>query len=103
MKALTVLLYGMGNMSYRMIARPLGTSHVSVYEWISAETKRLPEPEMPADVALVNVDKVWHFLKKRAKNFGSSEPLILLSGEFFPGCSGIVMMQPSKNFSTKSA
>ena len=103
MKALTVLLYGMGNMSYRMLARLLGTSHVSVYERIRAEAEKLPEPERPADVERVNVDEMWHFLKKRAKHFGSSERLILLSGEFFPGYSGIVMMQPSKNFSTKSA
>lgn len=102
MKALTILLYGMGNISYRMIAKLLGTSHVSVYEWIRAEAENLPEPEMPADVAWVNVDEMWHFLKKRAKNFGSSERLILFSGEFFPGCSGIVMMQPSKGFSIKS-
>lgn len=103
MKALTLLLYGMGNMSYRMIARLLGTSQVSVYNWIKDEAEKLPAPEMPADVELVNLDEMWHFLKKRAKNFGSSERLILLSGEFFPGCWGIVMMRPSKDFSIKSA
>ena len=101
MKALTILLYGMGNMSYRMIARVLGTSHVSVYEWIRAEAEKIPEPKMPADVELVNIDEMWHFLKKRATSFGSSERLILLNGEFFPGCSGVVMIQPFKDFSTK--
>lgn len=103
MKTLTTLLYGMGNMSYRMIARLLGISHVAVYEWIKAEAEKLPEPEMPADVELVNIDEMWHFLKKRARNFGSGGRLILLSGEFFPGFWGAVMMQPAKGFSTKSA
>ena len=31
MKALSILLYSMGNMSYRMIGKLLDTSHVSVY------------------------------------------------------------------------
>ncbi len=103
MKALTLLPYGMGTISDRMIAKRLGTSPVSVDEWIRAEAERLPEPEMPADVEWVNIDERWHVLKKRAKRSGSSEPLIRLSGEFFPGCSGVVMMQPSTSFSTKSA
>ena len=103
MKALAILLYGMGNMSYRMIARLLGTSHVSIYEWIRTEAEKLPEPEIPADVELVTLDEMWHFLKKRAKNSGSGEQLILLSGELWPGCWGAVMMQPAKGFSIKSA
>ena len=103
MKALTILLYSMGNMSYRMIARLLGTSHVSVYEWIKAEAEKLPEPGMPANVQLVNIDEMWHFLQKKHKNSGSGERLILLSGAFFPGFWGAVMMQPAKGFSIKSA
>lgn len=43
------------------------------------------------------------FSKKRAKNSGSCERLILLSGEFYPGCWGAVMMQPAKGFSIQSA
>lgn len=81
-------------------------THVSARDyqkWIRADAEMLPEPEMPADVELVNVDEMWHVLKKSAKNLGSSERLILLSGECFPGCSNVVMMQPSKGFSTKSA
>jgi transposase-like protein len=103
MKALTILLYGMGNMSYRMIARLLGVSHVSIYEWIRAEAEKLPEPQMQADVELVTLDEMHHFLKKRAKNSGSGERLILFSGELYPGCWGAVMMQPAKGFSIRSA
>jgi hypothetical protein len=101
MRVLTLLLYGMGNMSYRMIARLLGVSHVSVYAWIKAEAKKIPEPKIPADIDVLNLDEMWHFLKKRAKNCGYSERLILLTGEFYPGCWGAVMMQPSKDFSIR--
>jgi transposase len=102
-KSLALLLYGMGNMSFRMIGRLLGVSHVSAFEWIKAEATKLPQPEMPADIELVNLDEMWHFLKKRAKNSGCSGPLILLSGAFYPGCWGAVMLQPAKGFSIKSA
>jgi transposase-like protein len=102
-KALALLLYGMGNMSFRMIGRLLGVSHVSAYEWIKSEAAKLPQPEVPTDLELVNLDEMWHFLKKRAKSSGSSGRLILLSGAFYPGCWGAVMLQPAKNFSLKSA
>jgi transposase len=64
MKALAVLLYGMGNMSFRMIGRLLGISDVAVLKWIRAEASALPEPAVPAKVVTVEVDEMWHFLKK---------------------------------------
>ena len=102
-KSLALLLYGMGNMSFRMIGRLLGVSHVAVFEWIKAEAGKLPQPEVPADLEVVNLDEMWHFLKKRVKSSGCSEPLILLSGAFYPGCWGAVILQPAKNCSIKSA
>ena len=64
MKALAVLLYGMGNAGYRMIARLLGVSHVSVYGWIRAEAAKLPEPEMSGETVVLTLDERGHFLKK---------------------------------------
>lgn len=103
MKALTLLLYSMGNMSYRMIGRLLGTSHVSIYQWIRAEAEKLPAPKVPAEVEVVILDEMWHFLQKKRKNSGSGEPMILSSGELWPGFWVAVMMQPAKNSSNKLA
>ena len=64
MKALAVLLYGMGNMSFSMIGRLLGVSNVAVLKWVRAEASALPEPEVPAQVVTVEVDEMWHFIKK---------------------------------------
>jgi transposase-like protein len=102
LKALTLLLYGMGNMSYRMIGRLLGVSHVSIYQWIQAEAGALPEPEVPAEVAVVNLDEMWHFLKKRLQNSGFGELMTLCVGAPSPGCWVAVMMQPANAFSTRS-
>lgn len=67
MKALAVLLYGMGNMSFCSIARLLNVSDVAVLKWIRAEAAKLPEPERAADVVLLTIDEMWHFLKKKTE------------------------------------
>ena len=96
MKALSILLYSMGNMSYRMIGKLLDTSHVSVYEWIRGEAEKLPVPTVVADVEVVMLDEMWHFIQKKYKNSGSGARMILSSGEPWPGFWVGVMMQPAK-------
>ena len=65
MKALALLLYTMGNMSFCGIGRVLQVSDVSVLRWVRAAALALPAPEMPADVDLVNLDEMHQFIKKR--------------------------------------
>ncbi|MBK7984981.1 MAG: hypothetical protein IPK09_15390 [Candidatus Competibacteraceae bacterium] len=66
-KALATLLYAMGNMSFCGIARLLGVSDVAVLKWIRKEAEALPAPEMPANVEVVMLDEMHHFLKKDRK------------------------------------
>lgn len=103
MKALAALLYAMGNMSFCGIARLLGVSDVAVLKWIRKEAEQLPAPAMPANVDLVMLDEMHHFLKKRLQNSGSGGPMTLSSGELCPGLWVGVMMQPVKSSSPKSA
>ena len=103
MKALAVLLYGMGNMSYGMIARLFGVSEVSVYKWIKAAASALPEPEVPADVEIVQLDEMWHFVDGKKTNAGCGEPSIRSSGEPWPGFWVSVTMRPAQGFSRKLA
>src|SRR5881397_3164663 len=50
MKALAVLLYGLGNVSQGMIAKLLGVSHVAVYKWVRAAGEGTPAPSAtPSD------------------------------------------------------
>ncbi len=103
MKALAVLLYSMGNASYGMIARLLGVSEVSVYKWIRKEATSLPEPEVPADVEVVELDEMWHFVNGKKTNTGSGGLSIRSKGEPWPGFSVDVTMRPAANSSTGSA
>src|SRR3954452_6586093 len=99
MKAMAVLLYAMGNMSFGMIGRILGVSDVSVLRWVRAEAQALPEPDVPADVKVL-VQSPGHrrdvaFREKRQASFGSGAPMILSAGEPWPGFWVAVMMQPA--------
>lgn len=102
MKAVAVLLYGMGGMSFSMIGRVLGVSDVAVLKWVRAEAASLPEPEVGSSVVTVEVDEMWHFLKKGLPSSGSGAPMTWISGEPWPGCWVGVMMRPAAACSTRS-
>ena len=95
MKALAVLLYGVGGMSFSAISRVLGVSDVAVLKWVRAEAMTLPEPEVPATVVTVEVDEMWHFLKKSLPSSGSGAPMTWIAGAPWPGCWVGVMITPA--------
>ena len=103
MKALALLLYGMGGMSFSMIGRVLGVSDVAVLKWVRAEAASLPEPVVPSSVVTVEVDEMWHFLKKSLPSSGCGVPMTWISGEPWPGFWVGVMMRPAAGSSTRSA
>src|SRR3954463_4368447 len=81
MKALAVLLYGLGNVSQGMIAKLLGVSHVAVYKWIKAAGEEAPAPSTTPEDNIVQIDEMWHFVNGKKTRFGSGEPSILWHGE----------------------
>jgi transposase-like protein len=102
MKALAVLFYSMCHVSFGSIARLLDVSDVAVMQWIRAEAQALPEPHIPSGTVTVTLDEMWHFLKKRHRNYGFGERMILWEGEPWPGCWVGVMMRHAHDSSTKS-
>jgi transposase-like protein len=103
MKALALLLYAMGNMSFCSIARLLGVSDVAILNWIRDEARNLPEPSIKSDQLVLTLDEMWHFLQKKLISSGFGEPMTLLLGEPSPGLLVAVMTPRVKNSSTKSA
>ncbi len=95
MKAVAVLLYGMGGMSFSAIGCLLGVSDVAVLKWARAEASALPEPEVSTAVVTVEVDEMWHFLKKSLPSSGCGAPMTWISGAPWPGCWVGVMMRPA--------
>ncbi len=103
MKALAVLLYAMGNASYGMIARLFGVSEVAVFKWIRKEATALPEPATPAEVEIVQLDEMWHFVDGKKTSAGSGAPSIRSRGEPWPGFWVSVTIRPAASSSRKSA
>jgi transposase len=103
MKALALMLYAMGNMSFCSIARILGVSDVAVLNWVRNEARQLPEPAVTAETVIITLDEMWHFLKKRlaSSGFGGRTTLSLAAPS--PGCWVAVMTKPVRGSLIKSA
>ena len=100
-KAMCVLLYAMAKGSFRMMGRILGVDHSLVFRWVREFGQSLPEPEVSGDIQQMEFDEMWHFVKSKKTNFGSSKLLTVAQGELWPGCSAIVILQPSSVSATK--
>jgi len=93
-KVTAVLLY-LSGLSMNRTAKLLGVSTPSVMTWIEQFAKayaQKPEPEGRAVV--VELDEMWHFLKKRPTSSGSGRLGIVLPGEWLTGNAGVVTPSP---------
>ena len=101
MKALAVLLYAMGNANFSMIGRLLGVSDVTVMRWVRHKAESLPEPAISGKAVILSLDEMWHFLKKNSRSSGYGGPMMLWSGEPWPGFWVNVITPPVKSSSRK--
>ena len=100
-KAMCVILYSLGKGSFRMLAKIFDTSPSLTYRWIVEAGCKLPEQEVSGDITQMEFDEMWHFIKSKKTNFGSSRPLTVAVGEPWPGYSAVVILQPSGDSITK--
>ena len=103
MKALAVLLYGLGGVSQGMIAKVLGVSHVAVYRWVRTAGEEVPAPSATPLDGIVQIDEMWHFVNGKKTRFGCGGPMTLWHGEPWPGSWVGVMMRPADGSSSGSA
>ena len=101
-KALAVILYSLGKMSFGMLGRIFGHSRSLTYRWIKEEMAKLPEPSISGDIKEMEFDEMWHFIGSKKTNFGSSKPWIVAQGELLPGLRAVVMLQRSGDSTKKS-
>ena len=100
-KAMCVVLYSLGKASFRMLAKIFDTSPSLVYRWILEAGCKLPNQEISGDITQMEFDEMWHFIKRKKTNFGSSKPLTVAAGELWPGYLAVVMLQPSDDSTIK--
>ena len=102
-KAMCTLLYSLSKASYTMLAKIFDTWPSLVYRWIVQAGTQLPDTEISGEIQEMEFDEMWHFVGSKKTSFGSSKPLTVAHGELWPGCSAIVILQPSKNSMIKSS
>jgi transposase len=94
MKVTAVLLYVSG-LSMNRTAKLLGVSTPTVMTWIERFAEvyaQKPEPEGRA--AVVELDEVWHYLKKSGTSSGSGRLGIVLRGAWLTGSAAVVTPPP---------
>ena len=69
-ECLKLYLEGVG---FRGIERLTGVSHVSVIKWVRELGERIEamRPQSGGEVNVMELDEMWHFVKKRRANAGS--------------------------------
>ena len=94
-KVTAVLLY-VGGLSMNRTAKLLGVSTPTVMAWIERFAEvyaQKPEPEGRAVV--VELDEMWHYMKKSRTDSGSGRPGIVLRGGWLTGSAAVVTPPPS--------
>jgi transposase len=92
-KETAVLLYTLG-LSMNAIGKLLGVSTPSILNWIRAHAAThapRPQPKPGAAVVVMELDELWHFLKKKRPSSGSGWLLIALADDSLTGNAAIVM------------
>ena len=93
-KVTAVLLY-LSGLSMNRTAKLLGVSTPSVMTWIEQFAEayaQKPEPEGRAVV--VELDEMWHFLKKSGTSSGSGRLGIVLQAAWLTGSAAVVTPAP---------
>jgi transposase len=90
LKVTAVLLYVSG-LSMNRTAKLLGVSTPSVMAWIERFAKEhAPKPEPEGRALVIELDEMWHYLKKRPASSGSGRLGIVLQGNWLTGSSAVV-------------
>ncbi len=90
MKATAVLVYVSG-LSMNRTAKLLGVSTPTIQAWLeqfAAVYARKPEPEGRAVV--IELDEMWHYVKKSPSRSGSGRLGIVLQGSWWTGNAAVV-------------
>ena len=90
-QALSLYLEGLG---FRAIGRLLGVSNVAVLKWVRKAAEALPKPETNTLVDVLEMDELWHFIKKRAKSSGCGLRLTVNDAPLLTSKQAIVIYKP---------
>ncbi len=94
LKVTAVLLYVSG-LSMNRTAKLLGVSTPSVMTWIEQFAKdHAAKPEPQGRAVVIELDEMWHYLKKSPRNSGSGRLGIVLQGGSWTGSAAVAIALP---------
>jgi transposase len=90
-KSLAVFLYYYG-VSMNALSKMFGVHTSSVLKWIRRyATTYGAKPEPTGKAIVLELDEMWHFLKKNARSSGSGRLVIVLQDSSWTGSAGVVI------------
>ena len=75
-RLMAILLYTHG-LSLNAIAKLVGASTPAVLKWVRQFAKEQCEMPAPGESTIVELDEMWHYVKKNIIKSGSGKPLII--------------------------
>ena len=94
LKATAVLLYVSG-LSMNRTAKLLGVSTPTVQAWIELfATTYAQKPAPEGRAVVIELDEMWHYLKKSRTSSGSGRLGIVLQGDWWTGSAAVVTLPP---------
>ena len=94
LKLVAILLYVSG-LSMNRTAKLVGVSTPTVQAWIEQFARdHAPRPEPQGRAVVIELDEVWHYLKKSPRNSGSGRLGIVLQGGWWTGNAAVVTLPP---------
>ena len=101
-RVLAVMLYTFSKASYNFLAKNIfHCSPTTVMNWIKKAGAEAKMPEITEDIEEIEFDEMWHFVGSKKTKNGSSKQWIVKQERLSPGLRVIVMLQPSKNCTTR--
>jgi transposase len=93
-KGLAVFLYCHG-VSMNALGKMFGVHASSILKWIRrCATEHGVKPDPTGKASVMEIDELWHFLKKNAASAGSGRLLIVLQATCWTGNVGVVIGPP---------
>lgn len=93
-KLLALHLYASG-LSFRKIGNLLGVSQVAIQKWVQTLVPQLCPKLMPeGQVVIMELDEMWHYLKKNKTNSGSGKHFAVIQVDLSTGSAVIAAITP---------
>ena len=97
-KAVCFLLYALGKASMRFLADLFKVSVRTIYVWLKGIADSISVPAVSAGTQEIEIDEMWHYLRKKLESSGYSRHMTVLVERLSPGLQVVVILQQCEDF-----